>query len=106
MNRLPLHRRAQVVQLLAEGMSMRTVERVTGTSYDAIASLLVAVGKACKDFHDLTVRNIKAQYIQCDEVFGFCYSKQKNVPDEYQDDFIYGTNWTAEDQVRLIPVLY
>jgi hypothetical protein len=73
---------------------MRAVERVTGTSYDAIASLLVGVGQACKEFHDLTVRNIQAKYVECDEVHGFCYAKQKNVPDKYQDIFGYGTNWT------------
>jgi IS1 family transposase len=58
---------------------MRAITRVTGVSFNTVTKLLIDAGKACAAYHDEHVRGVKATRIQCDEVWAFCYSKQKNV---------------------------
>ena len=48
MNRLPRDKKAQVLHMLVEGSSMRSVERVTGVSITTITKLLVEAGEACE----------------------------------------------------------
>ncbi|MCW6512634.1 IS1 family transposase [Lichenifustis flavocetrariae] len=79
MNKLLLAKRAQILTLLCEGSSMRSVERITGASINTVSKLLVDAGKACAAFHDERVRNVKAKRIQCDEIWSFTAAKQKNV---------------------------
>jgi hypothetical protein len=55
------------------------VTRLTGASKNTVTKLLINAGKACADYHDKTVRNVKARRIQCDEIWSFCYAKQKNM---------------------------
>ena len=79
MNKLPVAKRAQILSMLCEGSSMRAITRITGVSLNTVTKLLVDAGKACDAYHDEHVRGVKATRIQCDEVWAFCYSKQKNV---------------------------
>ncbi len=79
MNKLPLHKRVQILSMLVEGMSMRSISRVVGVSINTVSKLLVDAGEACAAYHDEHVRGVKAPRIQCDEIWSFCYAKQKNV---------------------------
>lgn len=79
MNKLSIQKRAQVLELLVEGMSMRATSRVTGVSINTVYRLLEEAGKACAEYHDEAVRDVKAARIQCDEIWSFTYAKQKNV---------------------------
>src|ERR1700688_3827943 len=79
MNRLTRDERAQILHLLCEGSSIRAVTRRTGASKNTVIKLMVEAGKACADYHDKHVRNVKARRIQCDEIWSFCYAKEKNV---------------------------
>src|SRR5689334_13861481 len=65
--------------MLCEGSSMRSTSRVVDVSINTVTKLLVDAGTACAEYHDAHVRNVKAKRIQCDEIWAFCYSKQKNV---------------------------
>lgn len=58
---------------------MRSISRVVGVSINTVTKLLVDSGKACAAYHDEHVRNLKCRRIQCDEIWAFCYAKQKNV---------------------------
>ena len=58
---------------------MRAITRVTGVSLNTVTKLLIDAGKACEAYHDEHVRGVKATRIQCDEIWAFCYSKQRNV---------------------------
>jgi IS1 family transposase len=58
---------------------MRSITRVADVSLNTVTKLLIDAGKACAAFHDEKVRNVTATRIQCDEIWAFCYSKQKNV---------------------------
>lgn len=79
MNKLPLVKRTQILAMLCEGSSMRSISRVTDVSINTVSKLLVEAGEACLAIHDETVRNVKASRIQCDEIWSFCHAKEKNV---------------------------
>ena len=105
MNKLTTQERAEILHLLCEGMSIRAVTRLTGASKNTVSKLLVDAGKACAAFHDATVRGVKASKVQCDEIWSFCYAKQKNVatakaaPEDAGDVW----TWTAIDsETKLI----
>ncbi|MGB3271412.1 MAG: IS1 family transposase [Xanthobacteraceae bacterium] len=79
MNKLPLQTRVQILTMLCEGSSMRSISRITGVSINTVTKLLVDAGMACAAFHDATVRNVPAVRVQCDEIWSFAYAKNKNV---------------------------
>ena len=80
MNKLPLKTRVQILQMLCEGSSMRSISRVADVSINTVSKLLVDAGEACLALHDEMVRDVKATRVQCDEIWSFCYAKEKNVP--------------------------
>ncbi len=89
MNKLPLQKRVQILNLLTEGMSLRAISRVADVSINTVTKLLVDIGRACEDFHNETVKGVKSKRNQCDEIWSFVYSKQKNIPagmEEYAGD--------------------
>jgi IS1 family transposase len=99
MNKLPTVKRVQVLSLLCEGSSMRSIARVVDVSFNTVVKLLEDAGRACAEHHDQTVRGVRAKRVQCDEIWAFCYAKQKNVatakaaPDGAGDVW----TWTALD---------
>jgi hypothetical protein len=80
MNKLPLANRVQILSMLCEGSSMRSISRVADVSINTVYKLLAEVGPVCTRFHDETVRGVASKRIQCDEVWSFVHAKQKNVP--------------------------
>ncbi len=93
-NRLSTEQRAQIVGCLVEGMSIRATVRVTGAAKNTITKLLVDLGQACAEYQDGALTDLPCARIECDEIWSYCYAKQKNVPDEHRDTFGYGDVWT------------
>ena len=79
MNKLPVAQRAQILAMLCEGSSMRSVSRLADVSINTVSKLLVDAGKFCAGFHDAKVRGVKAKRVQVDEIWSFVGAKQKNV---------------------------
>jgi IS1 family transposase len=94
MNKLPLAKRAKVLELLCEGMSMRSIERVVGCSINTVDKLLREAGTACAIYHDEHVRDLKSKRVQVDEIWSFTYAKQKNVADAKDAPYGAGDTWT------------
>lgn len=94
MNRLPVEKRVQILSMLCEGSSMRSISRVCDVSINTVSKLLVDAGKACAAFHDEKVRGVKSRRVQVDEIWSFTYAKQKNVPTAKRQDLAYGDTWT------------
>jgi IS1 family transposase len=94
MNKAPLKVRVQILQMLCEGSSMRSISRVTGVSINTVSKLLVDAGNACAAFHDGVVRGVKAKEIQADEVWSFTCAKAKNVPTAKSVPEEAGDTWT------------
>jgi IS1 family transposase len=106
MNKLPRTKRIEIISHLVEGMSLRGVTRVSGVSINTVTKLLIDAGKACSEFQSLTFRNLTCRRIQVDEIWAFCYAKQRNVetakaaPEGAGDVW----TWTAIDaDTKLIP---
>lgn len=87
---------------------MRSVSRVADVSINTVAKLLAEAGEACAAFHDKAVRDVKATRVQCDEIWAFCYAKQRNVatakaaPDQAGDIW----TWTALDADHKLIISY
>ena len=94
MNKLPLATRTQILFMLCEGSSMRSVSRVCDVSINTVSKLLVDAGKACAAFHDTKVRGVKARRIQVDEIWSFTYAKAKNVRAAKTAPVEAGDTWT------------
>lgn len=94
MNKLSTEKRSQVVAALVEGNSIRATVRMTGVSKNTIAKLLSELGEACVDYLDKALVNLNCKRIQCDEIWSFCYAKDKNVPEKFRGAFGYGDVWT------------
>lgn len=94
MNKLPLAKRVQILSLLCEGSSMRSISRVCDVSINTVSKLLDEAGRAALAFHDENVRGLKSQRIQCDEIWSFVYAKNKNVVDAKAPPKGAGDVWT------------
>jgi IS1 family transposase len=107
-NKLPLETRVQILNLLVEGNSMRSVSRLCDVSINTVAKMLIDAGEACLALHDEQVRGVKAERVQCDEIWSFCYAKAKNVekakaaPDQAGDVW----TWTAIDADSKLMISY
>ncbi len=106
MNRLSTEQRAQVVVCLVEGMSIRATVRTTGVAKNTIVKLLADLGAACTAHSDAALRNLDVKRIEADEIWSFCYSKQKNVPEDFIGTEGYGDVWTwvaIDADTKLVP---
>ncbi len=106
MNKPDSKRRPQVVAALVEGNSIRATCRMTGVAKGTALSLLVNLGAACERYQDVTLRNLKLNRIECDEIWEFCYAKAKNVPEEMKGQWGVGDVWTwvaIDADTKLVP---
>lgn len=94
MNKLSTEERARVVTALLEGNSINSTCRMTGVAKMTVLKLLRDVGTACLAHHDAAVRRVTSRKIQCDEVWSFCYAKDKNLPPEMRGRRDVGSVWT------------
>jgi len=106
MNRLKREKQAQIIAALVEGNSIRATARMMNVSKDTVVKLQVEAGYACADYQDKVFRNLSCKRIQVDEIWAFCYAKQKNVPADKQGKFGFGDIWTwaaIDADTKLIP---
>ena len=94
MNKLPMTTRVQILSMLCEGSSMRSISRISDVSINTVAKILADAGKVCMAFHDENVRNVKSKRVQVDEIWSFTYAKQKNVAAARAAPEGAGDTWT------------
>jgi hypothetical protein len=100
MNRLSTEKRAAIIGCLVEGISIRGTCRITGAAKNTVTKLLVDLGAACADYQDLTLRDLPCTTLEIDEIWAYCYAKQKNVPDEHKGEYGYGDGLDVDRPVR------
>jgi IS1 family transposase len=93
MNRLPMSKRVQIIHAFVEGVSLRSISRMVDCSINTVTKLLEDVGAACLDYQDQALHDLPCKRVQCDEVWSFCYAKEKNVPEGMKGTFGYGDVW-------------
>ncbi|MFC1592696.1 IS1 family transposase [Candidatus Omnitrophota bacterium] len=106
MNKLNRDRQVQVVKALVEGNGINGTVRMTGVAKNTILKLLADLGAVCLEYQDRNIRDLKLTQIQCDEIWEFCYAKEKNVPAEHKGQFGYGDIWTfiaIDAETKLVP---
>lgn len=94
MNKLTKEKRVQVVAALVEGASINSAVRMTGVSKPTILKLLADLGTACAKYQDEKLRNLPCKRVQCDEIWSFCFAKDKNLSEELRGKFGFGSVWT------------
>ena len=106
MNRLTRQKRAEILGMMVEGVSLGAISRLTCASKNTITKLLEDAGEAFSEYQDRTLRNLSCKRVQVDEVWCFVHCNQKNVatakaaPSQAGDIW----TWTAIDvDTKLIP---
>lgn len=103
-NNLPKDKQIAVVSMLAEGSSIRAVERITGVNRNTIMNLGVRVGQGCAKIMDAKMRDLTCRYLQFDEIWGFIGKKEKHKMPE--DALTLGDVWTfcaIDAETKLMP---
>lgn len=90
MNRLTTEKRARIIGCLVEGSSIRATVRMTGAAKNTITKLLTDLGEACADFQDGELVDLPCKVVEADEIWAYCYAKQKNVPEQFKGTPGYG----------------
>lgn len=106
MNKLTKDKRIQIISALVEGNSLRATARMCDVAFNTVLKLLPEIGRACADYQDRALRNLKCKRIQCDEIWSFCYAKEKNVPADKKGQFGYGDIWTwvaIDADTKIVP---
>ena len=103
-NILEKSKQVAIISALAEGSSIRSIERITGVHRDTIMRLGVRVGKSCAGLLDSKMRNLSCRQLQFDELWGFIGKKERHVrPD---DSAQLGDVWTfcaIDAETKLVP---
>jgi IS1 family transposase len=103
-NVLKIEKQIAVISALAEGSSIRSIERMTGINRNTIMNLGVRVGQGCAKVLDAKMRGLTCETLQFDEIWGFVGKKQKHV--EPTDNPTMGDVWTfcaIDANTKLIP---
>ena len=106
MNRLDSETRTRIIAVLIEGNSLRATARICGITRNTVSKFLLQLGAACADYQDQAFRDLNCRRLECDEIWQYCYAKEKNVPIEKRNVFGYGDVWTwiaIDAETKLIP---
>lgn len=106
MNKLSIGKRAQIIHLLVEGNSLRGTARLAQVEYNTVLALLTKVGDACAEYQYFNLRNLPCKRIQVDEIWSFCYAKEKNVKTAIAAPEDAGDVWTFTSlcpDTKLVP---
>ena len=73
---------------------MSSIARTVGVSFNAVNKLLIDAGETCLIYHDKKVRDVSCVNLQCDEIWSFCYAKEKNIETAINPPIYAGDLWT------------
>jgi IS1 family transposase len=105
MNKLSMDKQMVIISALVEGVSIRSIERMTGVHRDTIMRLMVRVGDGCQRLMDKKMRNLPCQHLQLDEIWCYVGKKQRHVKDTDDPNTVGDFyTWVAIDSTtKLIP---
>jgi len=106
MNKLNADKQAQIIAALVEGNSLRATARLCNVAFNTVLKLLPEIGAACAEYQDHAFRRLSCKRVQCDEIWSFCYAKDKNVPSDKRGELGFGDVWTwvaIDADTKLVP---
>lgn len=74
--RISIEKAENCLQLLLEGMSIRSVQRVTGLNQETVLNLLVLAGERCEKLLTDRIKGIAVKDVEADELWGFVGMKK------------------------------
>ena len=95
-----------MLAVLVEGNALRATARICDVAFNTVLKFIPEIGKACAEYQDKAFRNLNCKRIECDEIWSFCYCKNKNVPEDKKGQFGYGDVWTwvaIDPDTKLVP---
>lgn len=104
-NKLPKEKQIMAISALAEGNSIRSIERMTGIHRDTIMRLGARVGNKCQEILDTELRDLTCKRVQVDEMWGFVGKKNKNANKLDRNEGL-GDVWTwvaIDADTKLVP---
>jgi len=120
MKRLDSTRRELMAAALVESNSIRATSRLTGVAYNTVLKFVADMGWAARMYLDEHMRNLDCRRLQVDEIWAFCYAKDKNVPEHMKPAFTWqrgceprkplvGSVWTwvaIDADTKIIPTFH
>lgn len=106
MNVLPVEKQTQILNALVEGCSVRSTARLVGVEHKTVLRVLLRAGKHCQKLLDEKMRNIRARFIQVDEMHGYVQVRQKNLDPMRHDDRVMGEQYVfiaIDSETKLVP---
>jgi IS1 family transposase len=106
MNILPIEKQVQIINSLVEGCSVRSTARLVGVEHKTVLRVLLRAGERCQRLLDEKMRNIKARFIQVDEMHGYVQVRQKNLDPIRHDEITMGEQYlyiAIDSETKLIP---
>jgi IS1 family transposase len=103
-NVLSADKQTAIIAALAEGSSIRSIERITGVHRDTIMRLGVKVGKGCEMLMDSKMQGLECRYLQFDELWGFIGKKERHC--SIDDNPEFGDVWTfcaIDAETKVVP---
>jgi len=104
MNTLSPEKKVLVLTHLVEGLSIRSIERITGVNRNTIMTLLVSAGEQAQEILDCEMVNLESRYIQVDEIWTFVGKKQKQTTsldsEEFGDQYVFVA---MDSETKLVP---
>jgi hypothetical protein len=103
-NVLSAEKQTAIIASLAEGSSIRSIERITGVHRDTIMRLGVKIGRGCEVLLDSKMQDLDCHYLQFDELWGFIGKKERHV--RVDDNPEFGDVWTfcaIDSETKIVP---
>jgi len=105
-NLLPKEKQIQIINSLVEGCSVRATARLVGVEHKTVLRVLLRTGKRCQQIMDEKMRNIRARFVQVDEMHGYVQVRQKNLDPSRHDEVTMGEQYVyiaIDSETKLIP---
>jgi transposase-like protein/IS1 family transposase len=92
--RVTVKQASMALALMMEGMSIRSVQRLTGLCRQTLADLILVVGENCARLLESTVKNVEVKDVQLDEIWSFCGMKERTRAARGKSPVEFGDSWT------------
>lgn len=108
MNRLSTEKQETILNLLVEGSTIRSIERITGVHRDTIVRLVKTVGANCQTYMDQKIRLVWCNHVEVDEIWTYVGKKEGRIPDgektpENGDQYVFVA---LDRETKLIPTYH
>ena len=95
-----------VLNMLVEGVSLRSITRLTGVPRTTIARLMLRTGDRMRDFLDQRMRCLNLLHLELDEIWTFVLKKQGRLKPQEEGNESIGDQYlfiALDEETKLLP---